>query len=149
MPAARFWLDTPLDELSPVQWEALCDGCARCCLHKVEDEDSGQVFYTRAACRLLDCDSCRCTDYARRNEYVPGCLHITPQNLASLRLWLPTTCAYRLLAEDQPLPDWHPLVSGDADSVHQAGISVQRFAIPEDQAGDPETQIIPDLDLSS
>jgi uncharacterized cysteine cluster protein YcgN (CxxCxxCC family) len=136
-----FWRQ-PLSRLSEQEWESLCDGCGRCCLHKVEDHHSGETFYTRAACRLLDCDSCRCSDYGRRSERVPTCLRITPRNLTTLSRWLPVTCAYRLLAEGRELPPWHPLISGDPDSVHAAGISVRRLAIPERQAGDPQTQII-------
>jgi len=138
----HFWQGADLAELSEAQWESLCDGCARCCLHKVEDEHSRSVFYTRVACRLLDCDSCRCRDYPHRTRQVPRCLHITPQNLASLCAWLPPSCAYRLLAEGKPLPDWHPLVSGDPDSVHRARISVRHLAIPEREAGDPSMHII-------
>ena len=148
MAAVAFWSTTRLADLSREQWESLCDGCARCCMHKVEDEDSGEVFFTRAACKLLACDTCRCTDYPRRNTLVPQCLQLSAENLATLSAWLPSSCAYRLLDEGKPLPDWHPLISGNADSVHVAGISVRYLAIPEDQAGDPVMQIIPDLDQS-
>ena len=144
MNPAHFWLHTPLSRLTEREWESLCDGCGRCCLHKVEDRRSGEVYYTRAACRLLDCERCRCRDYAHRSEQVPRCLRITPINLVTLRPWLPATCAYRLLAEGRDLYPWHPLISGDPESVHQAGISVRRLAIPEHLAGDPEMQIIPD-----
>lgn len=118
-----FWETTPLATLSRRQWESLCDGCGRCCLHKVEDTDSGEIFYTSVACKLLDTESCRCSDYRNRFRHVPDCIQLKPQHLGNLS-WLPETCAYRLLDEGKPLPDWHPLVSGDRDSVHRAGISV-------------------------
>ena len=121
---AEWWQDKPLAELSPRQWEALCDGCAKCCLHKLEDEDSGQVFYTRIRCRYLDEKSCRCSDYANRSVLVPNCIRLEPENVRELD-WLPSTCAYRLRARGEPLADWHPLVSGSADSVHRAGISIR------------------------
>lgn len=106
------------------QWESLCDGCGRCCLHKLQDEDTGEVFYTDVACRLLDHDICRCTRYRERHALVTDCVRLTRRNLAKLK-WMPSTCAYRLLYEGKPLPTWHPLVSGDPDSVHRAGISVR------------------------
>ena len=138
------WFNSkPLAELNAQEWEALCDGCAKCCLHKLEDADSGEVFYTKVRCRYLDEETCRCTDYANRSVQVPNCIHLQPENLEELA-WLPSTCAYRLRFESKPLPAWHPLVSGDPDQVHKAGISVRRVAVPEQQAGDPATQIIPD-----
>jgi len=125
-----FWQRLSLDEMSQAQWESLCDGCARCCLIKLEDEDSGEVAYTGVACHLLDLDQCRCSRYPERHELVPDCVELGPEQAASFR-WLPTTCAYRILAEGGDLPDWHPLVSGDPDSVHRAGISVRGRALPE------------------
>ncbi len=129
-----FWERLPLDAMNPQQWESLCDGCGWCCLLKLEDEDSGQVVNTRAACRLLDVESCRCTDYGQRFSRVPDCVRLTADNLAGLLQkpnWLPPTCAYRLVHDGQPLPDWHPLVSQRADSVHEALRSVRPFAVSE------------------
>ena len=121
----------PLDRLDPQQWEALCDGCARCCLHKLEDADTGEVFYTSVRCRYLDEARCRCGDYARRSELMPNCVHLDPLSVRDYH-WLPATCAYRLRAEGSLLPEWHPLVSGDADSVHRAGISIRGRAISDE-----------------
>ncbi|MGR7993785.1 MULTISPECIES: YcgN family cysteine cluster protein [unclassified Xanthobacter] len=130
-----FWRTTPLAAMSTEQWESLCDGCGRCCLVKLEDEDSGAIAYTDVACRLFDRDSCRCADYAHRSEQVADCVRLTPEAVASLS-WLPPTCAYRLLDEGKDLPFWHPLVSGDPDSVRAAGISVAgKVAGLEDEFG--------------
>ena len=118
-----FWEQKSLSEMNHEEWESLCDGCAKCCLHKLEDEDTGDVYYTDIACRLLDIRSCRCSDYAQRKAKVADCLVLLPQEVSDVH-WLPDTCAYRLLAESQPLPQWHPLVSGDKKSVHTAGVSV-------------------------
>jgi uncharacterized cysteine cluster protein YcgN (CxxCxxCC family) len=125
------WWDKPLAELNATQWEALCDGCAKCCLHKLEDEDSGEVFYTKVRCRYLDEQTCRCTDYARRSVLVPHCIALRAGDVHTLG-WLPSTCAYRLRAHGQPLPQWHPLVSGDANTVHRAGISIRGRAISDE-----------------
>ncbi len=130
MSDAPFWKTTPLAAMSRAEWEALCDGCGRCCLHKLEDIDSGRLFYTSVVCRLFDDERCRCTHYAERNRLVPDCLVLTPDNLDGID-FLPDTCAYRLLNEGRDLPDWHPLVSGDPDSVHRAGISVRGKVISE------------------
>jgi len=126
-----FWQRKPLVELTSAEWEALCDGCGRCCLHKLEDEDTGELYFTNVACRLLDLKTCRCQEYARRVELIPDCLMLSASNL-DLYKQLPSTCAYRLLAEGQPLPDWHPLVTGDVDSVHSAGISVRGKVVSEE-----------------
>jgi uncharacterized cysteine cluster protein YcgN (CxxCxxCC family) len=119
-----FWRAKTLEEMSPREWESLCDGCARCCLVKLEDEDTGEVHYTDVGCALLDAGSCRCRDYRRRQAKIPDCVRLTPETVRRLS-WLPPTCAYRLLAEGKDLPSWHPLVSGDPNSVHRAGVSVR------------------------
>jgi uncharacterized cysteine cluster protein YcgN (CxxCxxCC family) len=119
-----FWRVKPLAAMTIPEWESLCDGCGRCCLVKLEDEDTGEVLYTDVGCTLLDSQTCRCRDYANRQAMIPDCVRLTPQVVSALS-WLPSTCAYRLLAEGQDLPVWHPLVSGDPGTVHQAGISVR------------------------
>lgn len=126
----RWWQDKTLDEMTREEWESLCDGCGRCCLIKLTDEDTGRIHTTTVACKLLDVRSCRCSDYAHRLTRVPHCLQITPERAHSLS-WLPTTCAYRRLAHGQDLPDWHPLLSGDPESVHRAGISMRGRALSE------------------
>lgn len=135
-PVNPFWL-RPLEELTQQEWEQLCDGCARCCLHKLEDEDSGEVFYTRIACSHLDIASCRCSSYVNRADVEPECMVITRENLASLD-YLPETCAYRLRQQGRPLPPWHPLLSGNTVSVHAAGIAVSAYALPLEQVPDPD-----------
>ena len=126
----QFW-ERPLTSLNPTEWEALCDGCGKCCLNKLEDEDSGQVLFTRVACRLLDGESCRCGQYDIRRQFVPECVVLTPKTLPKIAYWLPQTCAYKLLHEGKPLYDWHPLISGDPESVHAAGQSVRGWTVPE------------------
>jgi uncharacterized cysteine cluster protein YcgN (CxxCxxCC family) len=126
----EFWRTKSLAELTKEQWEALCDGCAQCCLLKLEDEDDGRVAYTRVTCRLLDLDSCRCTHYDERHVRVPDCIAFDAAAVATLH-WLPETCAYRLRSEGRELPAWHYLVSGDRNTVHTAGISVRGRALCE------------------
>ena len=126
----RFW-ERPLTELSPEEWEALCDGCGRCCLNKLEDEETGEIALTRVACKLLDNETCRCASYPDRHAYVPECIVLTPSTIPDHLHWLPATCAYRLRHEGRPLYPWHPLVSGDPDSVHRAGISVAGWTVSE------------------
>lgn len=127
----RFWERYPLGQLNRAEWEAVCDGCGKCCLNKLEDEDTGEVALTRIACRLLDNETCRCAQYPIRHQFVPECIVLTPRTLADNLYWLPQTCGYRLLHEGRPLYDWHPLISGDAGTVHRAGVSVQGLTIPE------------------
>jgi hypothetical protein len=128
---ADWWHDKSLAELDDREWEALCDGCAKCCLHKLEDDDTGEVFYTKVRCRYLDEQTCRCTDYTNRSVLVPHCIQLRADEVHTLD-WLPSTCAYRLRAHGQPLPQWHPLVSGDANTVHRAGVSIRGRAISDE-----------------
>ena len=129
--AVPWWNSTALADLSDSQWEALCDGCAKCCLHKLEDEDTQEIYYTKVRCRYLDEEHCRCSDYSRRSILVPHCIHLHSDDVPGYD-WLPVTCAYRLRANNEPLPAWHPLVSGSADSVHEAGISIRGRAISDE-----------------
>ena len=127
----QYWERVPLHNLTKREWEALCDGCGKCCLNKLEDEDTREVVFTRVACRLFDDETCRCSQYDTRLNFVPDCVVLTPQNLAKVAYFMPTTCAYRLLHEGKPLYDWHPLISGTAQSVHDAGVSAQGWTVPE------------------
>lgn len=133
----RFWEDTPLDKLDRAQWEALCDGCGKCCLHKLEDEETGELFATNVACRLLDRRSAQCSNYRHRHAYVSECVRLSMRNVDAIE-WLPSTCAYRLRLNGEPLPQWHYLVSGDREAVHRAGESVRGWTISEDDAGELE-----------
>ncbi len=119
-----FWKTKTLEEMSDAEWESLCDGCGRCCLEKLEDEDTGKIYYTHIGCRLLDAGTCACKDYANRSAKVADCVRLTPENVRTLN-WLPPSCAYRLVAEGRDLYWWHPLVSGDPATVHEAGVSVR------------------------
>ena len=125
-----FWEVKSLSQMSGEEWESLCDGCGRCCLVRFEDEDTGEVIPTRVACRLFDDATCRCRNYKRRKRIVPDCIKLTPGNVAGLT-WMPPSCAYRRVHERRGLAAWHPLVSGDADSVHRAGVSVRGQTISE------------------
>ncbi len=137
----RFWEDVPLAKLDRAQWEALCDGCGKCCIHKLEDEDTGELHATNVACRLLNRHSGQCSDYKHRHAFVPECIRLTPARLNDMD-WLPSTCAYVRRAEGQPLPEWHYLVCGDREAVHKAGASVRGWTISEDEAGDLEYHLI-------
>ncbi len=133
----RYWERKALKAMTPKEWEALCDGCGKCCLNKLEDDETGEVALTRIACRLLDDRTCRCAHYENRHQFVPDCITLSPDNIDQHAYWMPQTCAYRLLWEGKSLPDWHPLVSGTAETVHEAGVSVRdrtlsEFDIPED-----------------
>ena len=128
--SAPFWKTKKLSELSNKEWESLCDGCALCCMHKVEEETTGEIFYTNLACMLLDTETCRCTDYVNREKRVFDCMVLRPDEPEAFD-WLPATCAYRLVAHGEDLPDWHPLITGDPESVHEAGISVRGKVVSE------------------
>lgn len=134
-PNSKFWQVSRLEDLSTFEWESLCDGCAKCCLYKLEDIDTREVCYTNVHCRLLDVDTGRCTDYPNRSSRVPDCVTITPEVLKD-PYWLPQTCAYRSLAEGRDLPEWHPLRSGDPASVVAAGHCICGRTVCEDQADD-------------
>ncbi len=127
----RYWERFALTNLSAPEWEALCDGCGKCCLNKLEDGDTGEVFLTRVACRLLDDVSCHCGQYDIRKQIVPECITLTPSTLEKHMSWMPQTCAYRLLYQGDKLPEWHPLLTGDPESVHQAGVSMRGCTVPE------------------
>ena len=136
----RFW-ELPIDALSREEWEALCDGCGRCCLHKLEDEDTGEVAETNVACRLLDTATAQCSNYRHRKAFVPDCLRLTP-DLVRRVPWLPPTCAYRRRADGDPIPDWHPLLTGDDSAMKAAGACVAGRCISEDVAGPLEHHLV-------
>lgn len=135
-----FWKDKNLKQMDMREWELLCDGCAKCCLEKLEDEETKEIAYTNVACRLLDIDTCRCSDYRNRQKLVYSCIKLTPEKVATLP-WLPSTCAYRLLHEGKDLPDWHPLISNDPDSCQKAGMSCHGRIISERIVTDLEDHI--------
>lgn len=135
-----FW-EKPLEQLDRGEWEALCDGCGRCCVHKLEDEDTGQLYPTNVACKLLDRRTGQCTDYVRRKKLVDDCVVLKRDRLDELE-WLPATCAYRLRFEGKPLPDWHYLISGSRETVHEAGQSTRGWTVSETDAGDLEWHIV-------
>ena len=144
MGEVKFW-EMPLEQLDRGQWEALCDGCGKCCLHKLEDADTGEVMATNVACKLLDRHTGLCSSYRTRRAFVPDCVRLTQSNVDRLH-WMPSTCAYRLRAADLPLPEWHYLVCGDREAVHSAGMSVRGWTVGEAEAGDLEHHLI-DRDL--
>ncbi len=127
----RYWETTPLKKMTQTEWEALCDGCGKCCLNKIEDEETGEVALTRVACRLFDDTTCLCSNYETRKQYVPECITLTARTLDRHMYWLPETCAYKLLHQGKPLYDWHPLISGDPETVHQAGVSMRGATVSE------------------
>ena len=141
-----FWEAIPLEKLDRGQWEALCDGCGKCCLHKLEDDETGALYPTNVACRLLDRRTARCSDYRHRHAFVPDCVRLTPAKLMEID-WLPPTCAYLLRSEGKPLPEWHHLITGDRDSIHRAGMSVKGWTISEIDAGELEHHLIDRDDL--
>ena len=128
---ARYWETTPLTRMTRAEWEALCDGCGKCCMNKLEDDETGEVALTRVACRLFDDTTCRCAQYDIRHQFVPECIVLDAQNIKEHMYWLPQTCAYRLRFEGRPLEPWHPLISGDPNTVHRAGVSMQNATVPE------------------
>lgn len=141
MSVDRFWERVSLRAMTRVQWESLCDGCGKCCVHKLEDEDTGELLPTNVSCRLLDRRTGLCSDYRNRKAHVPECVRLTPHKLETLD-WLPSSCAYLRLQRGQGLPDWHYLISGDRDAVHAAGASVRGWTISEDDAGPLENHVI-------
>ncbi len=126
----EFWT-LPLAKLTPVEWEALCDGCGKCCLNKLEYEDTGELEFTRVACRLLDGETCRCMSYETRHAYVPECVRLTPKTIRKIAYWMPASCAYRLRFEGKPLEEWHYLISGSPETIHEAGQSVRGWTVSE------------------
>lgn len=126
-----FWQTKTLEEMTPKEWESLCDGCGRCCLNKLEEEDTGAIHWTNVACSLLDDETCQCSDYQNRSTLVPDCIHLNAKIVRELT-WLPATCAYQLLREGKDLYWWHPLVSGDPETVHMAGISIRGMSVNEE-----------------
>lgn len=125
-----FWKTKRLDQLDPLEWEALCDGCGKCCVNKLEDEETGEILSTNIACKLFDDDSCACKNYQKRADYVPACQKLSPKKVERLS-WLPQSCAYRLVANDEDLPDWHHLICGDKKRVHTTNNSVRRRVVSE------------------
>lgn len=136
-----FWEVKKLHQMGKKEWESLCDGCGKCCLEKLEDEETGVIEYTNVACPLFNLETCQCQNYSNRQKLIPDCIKLTPETVAELK-WMPSTCAYRLLSEGKDLPDWHPLVSGDAHGVHRAGVSVKGRIVDYNEAGDLEKHIV-------
>ena len=134
----QFWKTIALDQLDKDHWESLCDGCGKCCLNKLEDEETGEVALTNVACRLLDDATCLCSQYDIRHQFVPECIVLTPKTILDNLYWLPQTCAYRLVHEKRPLYDWHPLISGNSETVHLAGVSMQYRTLSEFDIADED-----------
>ena len=139
--AVSFWKTKKLSEMTLEEWESVCDGCGKCCLNKLEDEDTGEIFFTSVVCDLFDLNTCRCTRYPVRTRLVPECLDLKQHDFSSFN-WLPETCAYKLLLDGRDLPEWHPLVSGTRDSVKDAGVSIASYAMKESEVDDLEDHII-------
>lgn len=136
-----FWETKKLAEMSVDEWESLCDNCGKCCLHKLEDEDTGDIYFTSVVCNLIDLKTCRCTRYSERTRLVPECLDLKQHDFAEFT-WLPSTCAYRLLTDGKPLPSWHPLITGTSESVQEAGVAISSYAMKESEVDDLEDHII-------
>lgn len=141
----HFWEEKKLSEMTTKEWESICDGCGKCCLNKLEDEETGEIVFTSVVCDLIDLDSCRCTRYSERTVLVPECLDLKQHDFAEYN-WLPTTCAYRLLSDGEKLPTWHPLLSGTEESVKESGVSINSYAMKESDVDDIEDHIIEWLD---
>ncbi len=139
--AMKFWEQKTLQEMTITEWESLCDNCGKCCLHKLQDEETEEIFYTSVVCDLIDLEHCRCTRYQDRCSLVPDCLDLKQHDFSEYT-WLPSTCAYKLLSEGKPLPEWHPLITGSADSVHEAGVSIRSYAMKESTVEDSQEHII-------
>lgn len=137
VPSKPFWETRTLEEMTAAEWESLCDGCGLCCLVRFEDEDTGEVVPTKVHCKLFDPQTCACSNYAERERHVPDCIKLTPHNIEDLP-WMPKSCAYRRLSEGRGLPSWHPLVTGDPESVHDAGVSIRGQTVSEDTLDEPE-----------
>lgn len=137
MSTRPFWEHKKLEEMTVPEWESLCDGCGLCCLIRFEDEETGEIIPTRVHCKLFDAGACRCTDYENRKKHVPDCIKLTPHNIDDLQ-WMPPSCAYRRLHEGKSLPQWHPLITGDPESVHKAGVSVRGQTVSETTFTDDE-----------
>lgn len=140
-PPMSFWKTKKLSEMTTEEWESLCDNCGKCCLHKLEDEDTGDIYFTSVVCNLIDLDTCRCTRYSERTQLVPECLDLKQHDFAEYN-WLPATCAYRLLSDGEELPSWHPLLSKSAETVQDAGVSISSYAMKESEIDDLEDHII-------
>jgi len=136
-PEKPFWETKTLEQMTPQEWESLCDGCGLCCLVRFEDEETLEVIPTRVHCKLFDPDRCSCSDYAHRKKHVPDCIKLTPYNIEALE-WMPLSCAYRRLHEGKTLPEWHHLITGDRGTVHRSGVSIRGQTISELALGDPE-----------
>ncbi|MBC7530755.1 MAG: YcgN family cysteine cluster protein [Oligoflexus sp.] len=136
-----FWKVKTLEQMSTTEWESLCDGCGKCCLHKIEDEETGEIAFTNVACKLLDARTCRCSNYSKRIHFVKDCQVLNPKKVRKLN-WLPSTCAYKIVGEGRDLPSWHPLITGNRESVHKAGVSVKNKIISENSVKDLEDFVV-------